>query len=85
MTDGRLKTLLTLSLIGVIFLALSWANGHLNEYMLRILRTGAIYIIAAVGYNLINGITGQFSLGPNGFMALGGYTTALLILPVVQK
>ncbi|MEW6230417.1 MAG: branched-chain amino acid ABC transporter permease, partial [Bacillota bacterium] len=85
MTERRLKMLLTLSLIGVLFLILWWANTHLDEYKLRILRTGAIYIIAAVSYNLVNGITGQFSLGPNGFMALGGYTTALLILPLAQK
>jgi branched-chain amino acid transport system permease protein len=41
--------------------------------------------VAASAYNLINGITGQFSLGPNAFMAIGGYTVALLMLPIAQK
>jgi branched-chain amino acid transport system permease protein len=80
-----LNTFLTLLLIGTLFLALRWADTRLDDFTLRILRTGAVYIVAAVSYNLINGITGQFSLGPNGFMALGGYTVALLMLPLPQK
>jgi len=81
----HLNTLLTLMLIGVLFLALRLADTRLDDFTLRVMRTGAVYIVAAVSYNLINGITGQFSLGPNGFMALGGYTVALLMLPVPQK
>jgi branched-chain amino acid transport system permease protein len=81
----HLNTFLTLMLVGLLFLALRWANTRLDDFTLRILRTGAVYIVAAVSYNLINGITGQFSLGPNGFMALGGYVVALLMLPVPQK
>lgn len=37
-----------------------------------------IYIILAVSLNLINGFTGQFSLGHAGFMAVGGYTAAII-------
>lgn len=81
----HLNTFLTLLLIGTLFLALRWADTRLDDFTLRVMRTGAVYIVAAVSYNLINGITGQFSLGPNGFMALGGYTVALLMLPVPQK
>ncbi len=51
----------------------------------KILNLGAIYAIAAIGYTVINGLTGQFSLGPHGFMLLGGYFTTLLILPVEKK
>jgi branched-chain amino acid transport system permease protein len=35
--------------------------------------------------NLINGHTGQFSLGHAGFMAIGGYTAASLTLALSQK
>jgi len=80
-----LHIVLTAGFIGVLFLALWWANTHLGQFPLRVMRTGAVYIVAAVAYNLVNGITGQFSLGPNGFMALGGYTVALLMLPLPQK
>lgn len=37
-----------------------------------------IYIILAVSLNLINGFTGQFSLGHMGFMALGAYASAVV-------
>jgi branched-chain amino acid transport system permease protein len=39
-----------------------------------------INIILAVSLNLINGHTGQFSLGHAGFMAVGGYIAAKLTL-----
>ncbi len=61
------------------------AQKYLNAYLIRILNTACIYVVAAVAYNLINGVTGQFSLGPNAFMAIGGYTVALLMLPLAQK
>ena len=85
MSDKFRKTLLTICFIGFLFVIAWLADSYLDEYVMRVVRTGLIYITAAVGYNLINGIAGQFSLGPNGFMALGGYTVALLMLPLEQK
>ncbi|HHY47288.1 MAG TPA: branched-chain amino acid ABC transporter permease [Firmicutes bacterium] len=76
---------LNLALIVLIALSVWWAKDRLNPYILRVLNTAAIYIVAAVSYNLVNGVTGQFSLGPNAFMALGGFTVALLMLPLPQK
>ena len=37
-----------------------------------------INIIMAVSLNLINGLTGQFSIGHAGFMAVGAYTSAII-------
>ena len=85
MSDKSRKTILTIILIGFLFVLAWLAERCLDEYVMRVVRTGLIYVIAAVGYNLINGIAGQFSLGPNGFMALGGYMVALLMLPLDQK
>ncbi|MDR2081790.1 MAG: branched-chain amino acid ABC transporter permease [Campylobacteraceae bacterium] len=56
-----------------------------GEYSIRILNNIAIFIILAVSYNLINGVTGQFSLEPNGFVAIGAYVTALLLLSADEK
>lgn len=39
-----------------------------------------ISVILAVGLNLVNGYTGQFSLGHAGFMAVGAYTSSWLTL-----
>jgi len=57
-----------------------FASSHFDEYTVRILNNISIFIILAVSYNLINGVTGQFSLEPNGFVAIGAYVTALLLL-----
>lgn len=49
-----------------------------DQYSGRIVVLAGINIILAVSLNLINGFTGQFSIGHAGFMAIGGYTSAYL-------
>ncbi|WP_298754732.1 branched-chain amino acid ABC transporter permease [uncultured Arcobacter sp.] len=51
-----------------------------DDYGMRIINNIFIFIILAASYNLINGVTGQFSLEPNGFAAIGAYVTALCLL-----
>ena len=72
-----------LILIGIIFVALS--NRLFNDYILSIVTFVGIYIILALSLNITNGFTGLFSLGHPAFMAIGGYTTALLTFPVKRK
>jgi branched-chain amino acid transport system permease protein len=48
----------------------------LNPYYFRIVMLIGISMVLAVSLNLVNGVTGQFSIGHAGFMALGGYTAA---------
>ena len=57
-----------------------FAQNTFDQYSIRIINNVAIFIILAVSYNLINGITGQFSLEPNGFVAIGAYVTAILMV-----
>ena len=57
-----------------------FAQNFFDEYTVRIINNVAIFIILAVSYNLINGVTGQFSLEPNGFVAIGAYVTAILLV-----
>jgi len=52
----------------------------LNPYFTRILILAEINMILAVSLNLINGFAGQFSLGHAGFMAIGGYVSAYLVV-----
>ena len=40
----------------------------------------AIYLVAIIGLNILTGYTGQISLGHGAFMAIGGYTTAILMV-----
>jgi branched-chain amino acid transport system permease protein len=39
-----------------------------------------VFFIAILGLNVLTGFTGQISLGHGAFMALGGYTTAILVV-----
>ncbi|MFH0778387.1 MAG: branched-chain amino acid ABC transporter permease [Candidatus Eisenbacteria bacterium] len=50
----------------------------INPYIFQILILCGINIILAVSLNLVNGFTGQFSIGHAGFMAVGGYSCAAL-------
>ena len=47
-----------------------------NPYLYRILVLSGLNVILALSLNLVNGITGQFSIGHAGFMAVGGYAAA---------
>jgi branched-chain amino acid transport system permease protein len=38
----------------------------------------AVFVIAILGLNVVTGYTGQISIGHGAFMAIGGYTTAIL-------
>lgn len=50
----------------------------INAYIQILILQIMMYSIASMGLNLVNGFTGQFSLGHAGFMAVGAYTTAFL-------
>ena len=63
--------------IAVSFLV-SLVGDRINSYWLFISYDIGINIILAVSLNLINGYTGQFSLGHAGFMAVGAYTAAVI-------
>jgi branched-chain amino acid transport system permease protein len=55
-------------------------GGMLNAYYLQIVVLIGINIILAASLNLINGVTGQFSLGHAGFLAVGAYVSAFTSL-----
>ena len=62
----------------VAIIGVSFVTPFINEYIVgRIIYIG-IMISLAVSLNLINGFTGQFSLGHAGFMAVGAYTSAVI-------
>ncbi|MEK7949152.1 branched-chain amino acid ABC transporter permease [Luteolibacter soli] len=68
-------------IVGIALAVLaSFFSGEMNRYYLGIVIDVGIAIILAVSLNLINGHTGQFSLGHAGFMAVGGYFAAWLSL-----
>ncbi|HPF84012.1 MAG TPA: branched-chain amino acid ABC transporter permease [Aminivibrio sp.] len=62
-----------------------WAQDNLDGYQIQVLNLIAVNAILALSLNLIYGFTGMFSLGHAGFMAIGAYVCALLILTPAQK
>jgi len=75
---GKEKWFLLLAITAAV--VLSMVSGAFNRYYLGIVIDIGINIILAVSLNLINGHTGQFSLGHAGFMAVGGYLAAKVTL-----
>ena len=77
----RLNVVSLVLLFGVLFLFNRYGSG----YQVRILNNIGIFITLAVSYNLINGVCGLLHLGPNGFIAIGAYTSALLSMTPAEK
>jgi branched-chain amino acid transport system permease protein len=74
------RALLAVAVLAVLYGVDRLLEANLIEYASRILLLCGINAILAVGLNLINGTTGQFSIGHAGFMAIGAYTTASLVI-----
>src|SRR4051812_30268198 len=55
---------------------LSYFSDRIDPYHLDVLTGIGINVILAVSLNLVNGYTGQFSLGHAGFMSVGAYLAA---------
>jgi branched-chain amino acid transport system permease protein len=51
----------------------------ISDYKAREWSDVGIFLIALLGLNILTGYTGQISLGHGAFMAIGGYTTAILM------
>jgi branched-chain amino acid transport system permease protein len=64
--------------VGLLWLASQGLEANLIEYVQRVILLAGINVILAVSLGLINGTTGQFSLGHAGFMAIGAYGSAFL-------
>ena len=61
----------------VVFVAV--LPSFISDFKARDYAYVGIYLIALLGLNILTGYTGQISLGHGAFMAIGGYTTAILM------
>lgn len=87
LNDKNMSSWVKSLIIGIIIIAVLYlinaamsATGFfgigIDDYQGRLLVFIAINIILATSLNLINGFTGQFSIGHAGFMAVGAYASA---------
>ncbi|KAB2646402.1 MAG: branched-chain amino acid ABC transporter permease [Verrucomicrobia bacterium] len=75
---ARPKTFLLLAL--AFSAVLGFFQSRIDPYFVDVLTRIGINITLAVSLNLINGHTGQFSLGHAGFMAVGAYAAAAMTM-----
>jgi branched-chain amino acid transport system permease protein len=81
----RTKLVLNALALVVLFGVLLAFDRYGTDYQIRILNNMAIFITLAVSYNLVNGICGILHLGPNAFITVGAYTSALLTMSPAEK
>src|SRR5438309_4108145 len=55
------------------------------EYAFQNINHIGVAVILAVSLNLVNGLTGQFSIGHAGFMAVGAYVSAVMLMGGPQE
>ena len=91
MTENRNKDLLKSAIVAVLLfffwlvVQIGLNQGIIDDYYkLNIFMIG-MNIILAVSLNLINGFTGQFSIGHAGFMAIGAYVSAIVSVKLAPQ
>jgi branched-chain amino acid transport system permease protein len=83
--------LVSVGILAALFVANGLFTGSLvagvsiSPYILQVICLAGINIILAVSLNLINGFTGQFSIGHAGFMAIGAYASAFLTVTYGER
>lgn len=85
MSKSRRNLILNIASIAALFGVLFLFNRYGSAYQVRILNNMAVFITLAVSYNLVNGICGILHLGPNAFITIGAYTSALLTMSAAEK
>jgi branched-chain amino acid transport system permease protein len=73
---GAAVILAVLYVLNAMMSATGFFGLGIDDYQARLLVFIAINVILATSLNLINGFTGQFSIGHAGFMAVGAYSSA---------
>jgi branched-chain amino acid transport system permease protein len=72
------RTALRLVVVAIVAGVIAFLGTHLSDYHQLIGGNIATFFIAILGLEILTGYTGQISLGHGAFMAIGGYTTAIL-------
>jgi len=68
-------TLASLAAVAAVLIALPFL---LSDYHVALAAQVGIFFVAVLGLNILTGYSGQISIGHGAFMAVGGYTTAIM-------
>ena len=63
----------------LVYVGLAWLPWAVSEYHTHVLVISLYYVILAIGWNLLAGYAGQFSLAHHTFAGVGAYASALLV------
>jgi branched-chain amino acid transport system permease protein len=77
---SRSRRLVPLAAFLVLAIAVFVLPSFVSAFRAQQFAYVAIYLVAIIGLNILTGYTGQISLGHGAFMAIGGYTTAILMV-----
>jgi branched-chain amino acid transport system permease protein len=72
---GRRPAIGSLVVVAAVLVALPFLLG---SYNISLAAQVAIFFVAVLGLNILTGYSGQISIGHGAFMAIGGYTTAVM-------
>jgi branched-chain amino acid transport system permease protein len=73
-TRVRLNRLLLVTVAAILVILPNFVDNYIRYVMTRLF----VYVLVALGLNLLTGYTGQVSLGHAAFFAIGAYTAAAL-------
>jgi branched-chain amino acid transport system permease protein len=79
--QDKKKQIVALAVLGVFLVILPFAAGALGQAWVRILNVTLLYVMLALGLNVVVGVAGLLDLGYVAFYAVGAYTWSLLASP----
>ncbi|HZT83943.1 MAG TPA: branched-chain amino acid ABC transporter permease [Gaiellaceae bacterium] len=72
---ARVPALVSLAAVAAVLCVLPFT---LSDYNVSLAARVGIFFVAVLGLDILTGYTGQISIGHGAFMAIGGYSTAIL-------
>ena len=75
------RVLAAMATVGAALIVLPWVAGAFGDAWIRALCFVALYVMLALGLNIVVGFAGLLDLGYIAFYAVGAYTYALLASP----
>jgi branched-chain amino acid transport system permease protein len=75
------RTYTSLAMLGIVLVAFPFVAANFGNSWVRIMDLALLYIMLALGLNIVVGFAGLLDLGYIAFYALGAYMTALLASP----
>lgn len=78
---ARHRQIVGFLLVAIALAALPWAAGLLGNSWVRILNVALLYVMLALGLNIVVGFAGLLDLGYIAFYAVGAYVYGLLASP----